>query len=112
MKLIIERYNNLAGTSLPLLGNAHGLSTVAHILCEVVFYCRIVMFFNKLLLEIMKKFSRTLCEQDIVSTGDVILQATAVCMYVCMYLCMYVCVCVCIYIYIYIVCSSVIRVWI
>jgi len=36
------------------------------------------MVLNKLLLEVVKKFSRTLCKQDIISTGYVILQAIAV----------------------------------
>jgi len=63
MKLIIERYNDLAVTSSTLLGTAHWPSTVAHVLCVVVLLdCNVL---NKLLLEIMKEFSRTLCKQDI-----------------------------------------------
>jgi len=36
------------------------------------------MFLNELLLEIMKGVSRTLCKQDIISTGYVILQSIAI----------------------------------
>lgn len=78
MKLVIERYNDLAGTSSTLWGTAHGPSAVAHVFYVVVLHCWIVMFLNKLLLEVVKKFSRTLCKQDIISTGYLTLQVIAV----------------------------------